>query len=296
MPWLSRWVNPDPIGISDGLNVFEYVASNPLRYIHPQGTCQQATVSIGARRTGKQDSASTSTQSPDFDEKKGTSVSSHPSSVSLASMASDMSEKTSSSISPPPSEGSSPASPTPSAQRTAGVNPSLLQAFRDFSTLIDMGEVVGMGGFAVQIHGGPRQDTLDVDFALGPNAYAKWEQLKKEDKQIDKDARRLGKIDDHNAFKTNYGSWVKYDVVPIGKSFVPRLVNVHDIAGGGVVASMADLAAAKIKAYMGREGEDREKKKVNDMVDLKYLIAQIGTLQEGFDERCVSDNTKWEFN
>ena len=31
-PWLGRWLNPDPIGPLDGLNMFAFVAGNPLRY------------------------------------------------------------------------------------------------------------------------------------------------------------------------------------------------------------------------------------------------------------------------
>ncbi|KAK0317610.1 hypothetical protein LTR82_011379 [Friedmanniomyces endolithicus] len=39
-PWLARWISPDPIGLADGLNVYEYVVSNPLRYHDPHGTCK----------------------------------------------------------------------------------------------------------------------------------------------------------------------------------------------------------------------------------------------------------------
>ncbi len=31
-PWLSRWINPDPAGVVDGLNLFRMVRNNPLRY------------------------------------------------------------------------------------------------------------------------------------------------------------------------------------------------------------------------------------------------------------------------
>lgn len=36
-PWLNRWINPDPAGVSDGLNLFEFVANNPVRFIDTDG-------------------------------------------------------------------------------------------------------------------------------------------------------------------------------------------------------------------------------------------------------------------
>lgn len=35
--WLGRWCNADPIGIGDGVNVYEYSKSNPLSYLDPSG-------------------------------------------------------------------------------------------------------------------------------------------------------------------------------------------------------------------------------------------------------------------
>ncbi|KAI9766291.1 MAG: hypothetical protein M1839_004996, partial [Geoglossum umbratile] len=37
IPWLSRWMSPDPTGIQDGLNVYEYVQLNPIRFEDPDG-------------------------------------------------------------------------------------------------------------------------------------------------------------------------------------------------------------------------------------------------------------------
>jgi RHS repeat-associated protein len=37
LPWLCRWLNPDPIGTSGGLNVFTYAANNPILYHDPGG-------------------------------------------------------------------------------------------------------------------------------------------------------------------------------------------------------------------------------------------------------------------
>ncbi|MEO8550173.1 MAG: toxin TcdB middle/N-terminal domain-containing protein, partial [Kofleriaceae bacterium] len=37
-PWLGRWTAADPIGIGDGLNVYAYVANNPINKSDPTGT------------------------------------------------------------------------------------------------------------------------------------------------------------------------------------------------------------------------------------------------------------------
>jgi RHS repeat-associated protein len=37
-PWLCRWTAADPIGVGDGLNVYEYVRSGPLVFRDPKGT------------------------------------------------------------------------------------------------------------------------------------------------------------------------------------------------------------------------------------------------------------------
>jgi RHS repeat-associated protein len=37
-PWLGRWFNPDPEGISDGPNVYLYVHANPITVVDPTGT------------------------------------------------------------------------------------------------------------------------------------------------------------------------------------------------------------------------------------------------------------------
>jgi RHS repeat-associated protein len=38
LPWLGRWLNADPIGIEDGLNLYRYVSGNPVRLHDPGGT------------------------------------------------------------------------------------------------------------------------------------------------------------------------------------------------------------------------------------------------------------------
>jgi RHS repeat-associated protein len=36
-PWLGRWINPDPLGVVDGLNVYRMVGNNPINMIDDQG-------------------------------------------------------------------------------------------------------------------------------------------------------------------------------------------------------------------------------------------------------------------
>jgi RHS repeat-associated protein len=38
IPWLGRWLNPDPIGIGDGVNVYSYCKNNPVTYKDTSGT------------------------------------------------------------------------------------------------------------------------------------------------------------------------------------------------------------------------------------------------------------------
>lgn len=38
MPWLGRWLSSDPIGIEDGLNMYEYVSGSPVLNIDLEGT------------------------------------------------------------------------------------------------------------------------------------------------------------------------------------------------------------------------------------------------------------------
>jgi insecticidal toxin complex protein TccC len=37
LPWLGRWLNPDPSGISQGLNLFEMVGNNPITFYDTDG-------------------------------------------------------------------------------------------------------------------------------------------------------------------------------------------------------------------------------------------------------------------
>ncbi len=42
-PWLGRWLNPDPAGTIDGLNLFQMVGNNPITLIDPDGRTRQKT-------------------------------------------------------------------------------------------------------------------------------------------------------------------------------------------------------------------------------------------------------------
>ena len=38
VPWCSRWINCDPAGMTDGINLYLYVKGNPILFIDPNGT------------------------------------------------------------------------------------------------------------------------------------------------------------------------------------------------------------------------------------------------------------------
>ncbi|TDB67509.1 SpvB/TcaC N-terminal domain-containing protein [Arundinibacter roseus] len=38
MPWLGRWLKPDPVGMAAGVNFYSYVNNNPVKLIDPNGT------------------------------------------------------------------------------------------------------------------------------------------------------------------------------------------------------------------------------------------------------------------
>jgi|GEM_PF-948487 len=56
-PGLGRFLNPDPKGFIDGMNLYEYAMSNPLRYTDPRGTsvktCDSHSISFDADRIKK---------------------------------------------------------------------------------------------------------------------------------------------------------------------------------------------------------------------------------------------------
>jgi RHS repeat-associated protein len=40
-PWLCRWLNPDPAGTIDGLNVYAFVGNNPVTFVDPNGMAKK---------------------------------------------------------------------------------------------------------------------------------------------------------------------------------------------------------------------------------------------------------------
>jgi RHS repeat-associated protein len=45
--WLGRWINPDPIGIDDGVNVYAYCGNNPVNFVDSSGLHSEDWVLIG---------------------------------------------------------------------------------------------------------------------------------------------------------------------------------------------------------------------------------------------------------
>ncbi|MDR6916149.1 insecticidal toxin complex protein TccC [Pseudomonas sp. 3296] len=43
-PWLQRWVSADPAGAADGLNLYQFVGNNPLRYVDHTGETKAESV------------------------------------------------------------------------------------------------------------------------------------------------------------------------------------------------------------------------------------------------------------
>ncbi len=50
-PWLNRWLNPDPAGLVDGLNVYAFVQNNPATYKDPNGLDSESDSTSDDRET-----------------------------------------------------------------------------------------------------------------------------------------------------------------------------------------------------------------------------------------------------
>jgi RHS repeat-associated protein len=74
-PWLCRWLNPDPAGTVDGLNLYAFVRGNPVTFKDPTGRMMKST----------QPSRRNSTSSSNDKEKATTHQSSRKNSVSSSS-------------------------------------------------------------------------------------------------------------------------------------------------------------------------------------------------------------------
>lgn len=69
-PWLARWINPDPLGVVDGLNVYRMVGNNPINFVDDTGGTKtqapqppQTTISIGSASSSLTSSIAGSTTS-----------------------------------------------------------------------------------------------------------------------------------------------------------------------------------------------------------------------------------------
>ncbi len=58
-PWRQRWINPDPAGTADGLNLFAMVHGNPLRYVDIQGLSLSEAAQAGGVSLGRETTAAT---------------------------------------------------------------------------------------------------------------------------------------------------------------------------------------------------------------------------------------------
>src|SRR6185312_8485160 len=51
-PWIARWLNPDPIGVRGGINVYAYCHGNPVSRHDPEGTQDDTTTGVGVTISG----------------------------------------------------------------------------------------------------------------------------------------------------------------------------------------------------------------------------------------------------
>ncbi len=72
VPWLGRWLNTDPLGIKDGLNVYAYSRDNPIRFSDPSGTeCNERDSSTCPQGTAPPPPVTTGTLLPSADANGG---------------------------------------------------------------------------------------------------------------------------------------------------------------------------------------------------------------------------------
>lgn len=60
VPWLGRWLSPDPAGFGDGLNLYQFVRDNPIGYVDDTGTTSRRIINSASRGSGTSASSSSS--------------------------------------------------------------------------------------------------------------------------------------------------------------------------------------------------------------------------------------------
>ena len=63
-PWLQRWINPDPLGTVDGLNLYQMVGNNPINFVDEQGATKNSPPLTPAQTTINMSSPSSNATSP----------------------------------------------------------------------------------------------------------------------------------------------------------------------------------------------------------------------------------------
>ncbi|MEM1292718.1 MAG: SpvB/TcaC N-terminal domain-containing protein [Cyanobacteria bacterium P01_H01_bin.162] len=66
VPWLGRWLSPDPAGLVDGLNLYQFVHGNPITHVDDMGnkTFSAKKLSTGTQSSGSSSGSSSSLSSP----------------------------------------------------------------------------------------------------------------------------------------------------------------------------------------------------------------------------------------
>jgi RHS repeat-associated protein len=72
--WLGRWINPDPSGTADGLNLYAFVGGNPIAFCDPNGLAGKAITVHGKKRSVPKRHAAMNTEFEKAGEKIGKEI------------------------------------------------------------------------------------------------------------------------------------------------------------------------------------------------------------------------------